>query len=258
MSEFSPSQARGSRVISRILPPAIRFWLSTQLDHVENLNFQIEGRDRDLLSGHIPEVVLSAQKAIYQGIHLSQADVKASGIRVNLGQVLRRKPLRLLAAFPISGQVFLTTADFNQSLQSPLLGTGLYDLLRLLSQAQSEASHLQAVLQALPNHTVLPHYRPTASIEAEQIILRLMPDQQADLPPIAIATQLMVQDGHQLCLKDPHWLIDTASEESTPLPSLQGFAIDLGSQVQLTTCEIQAEQLSLAGTVQVLPTTDGP
>ncbi|NEQ43643.1 MAG: DUF2993 domain-containing protein [Leptolyngbya sp. SIOISBB] len=122
MEEISSTQPRGSRIISRVLPPAIRLWLSTQLEYVENLQFQIQGRDREILSGHIPEIYLSAQKAVYQGIHLSQAAATARSIQVNLGQVMRRKPLRLLAPFPISGEVELTEADFNDSLQSPPAG----------------------------------------------------------------------------------------------------------------------------------------
>jgi hypothetical protein len=155
VEKASSTQPLGSRIISRVLPPAIRLWLSTQLEHVENLRFEIQGRDREILSGHIPEIALSAQKAIYQGIHLSQATVTASAIRVNLGQVMRRKPLRLLAPFPISGAVELTEADFNDSLQSPLLGEGLYDFLQLLAQSQPEVTPLQGVLRfsARPHST---------------------------------------------------------------------------------------------------------
>jgi hypothetical protein len=249
----SPDQSSGSRIISRILPPAIRLWLSTQLDHVDNLVFRIEGRDRDILSGHIPEVSLSAQKAIYQGIHLSQAAVKASEIRVNLGQVIRRKPLRLLAPFPVSGDVLLTATDLNYSLQSPLLGEGLYDFLRLLAESQAEAAHLQTILAELPARTVLPNYQPSASITADGITLRLLPGEGQTLPPIAIATQLVIKDGHRLCLENPHWLSEMDAARTTPLPALHGFEIDLGPEVTLTQCEIQADQLSLAGTVRVLP-----
>lgn len=251
--ELSSDKSSGSRIISRVLPPAIRFWLSTQLEHVEALEFRIEGRDRDILSGHIPEVFLSAQKAVYQGIHLSQATVKASEIRINLGQVIRRKPLRLLAPFPVSGTVFLTAADFNQSLRSPLLGEGLYDFLQLLADSQPEAAHLQTILSRLPNRNVLPHYQPTASIDPTGITLRLLPEAGKTWPPIAIATQLAIKDGHQLCLENPHWLPTVESADTTPLPALHGFEIDLGSEVTLTECEIQGDRLSLAGTVRVLP-----
>lgn len=256
MAQSSSAQPGGSRIISRVLPPAIRFWLSTQLERVDDLQFQIQARDRELLSGHIPEIYLSAQKAIYQGIHLSQAAVTARSIRVNLGQVMRRQPLRLLAPFPISGDVELTIADFNASLQSPLLGEGLYDFLQLLAQAQPQAGYLQDLLASLPNRSVLPHYQPTAAIADDQILLRLQPREPATVPAIAISTQLAIRDGHRLCLDNPHWLTDPASAPTAigqPVPALHGFEIDLGDEVTLTQCRIADDKLMLAGTVRVLP-----
>ncbi|MEM9003696.1 MAG: DUF2993 domain-containing protein [Cyanobacteria bacterium P01_F01_bin.86] len=247
------AKSSGSGVISRLLPPAIRLWLHTQVEHVEELVFRIEGRDHQILSGHIPEVLLSAQKAVYQGVHLSQVAVKASGIHINLGQVIRRKPLRLLSPFPVSGNVYLTTADLNHSLQSPLLGEGLYSFLQLLAQSQPEAADLQAILNRFPNRTVLPHYAPTARIGPDHITLKLIPGEGQTLPPIAIATQLGIQDGHRLCLKEPRWLTEPDTATTTPLPALHGFEIDLGSEVILTECAIQTDQLSLAGSIRVMP-----
>ena len=62
-------------LISRLLPPAIRLWLHSQLDQLEGLGFQLEGKDRQILSGHIPQVRLSAQQAVYRGLHVSQVAV---------------------------------------------------------------------------------------------------------------------------------------------------------------------------------------
>ena len=211
------------------------------------------------MSGHIPEIALSAQKAIYQGIHLSQAAVTASSIRVNLGQVIRRKPLRLLAPFPIHGAVELTEADFNDSLQSPLLGEGLYDFLQLLARSQPETTLLQDMLNALPERTVHSHYQASAAIQSEQVILRLQP-KQADVTAIAISTQLSIRDGHRLCLDSPHWLTtDTdATPSGVPLSDLHGFEIDLGNEVTLTDCQVADQKLKLSGTIRVLPTEPDP
>ncbi|NER82256.1 MAG: DUF2993 domain-containing protein [Leptolyngbya sp. SIO1D8] len=253
MVESTPDKPNGSRLISRMLPPAIRLWLHTQMEHIEDLVFRLEGRDREILSGHIPEVLLSAQKAIYQGIHLSQIAVKASGIRINLGQVIRRKPLRLLAPFPVSGDLCVTAADLNESLQSPLLGQGIYDFLRLIAKSQPEATDLEIIVNAFSERTILPYYHPTADIAPENITLQLTPRDGQTMPPIAIATQLVIKDGHRLCLENPQWLTDSASETQTSISALHGFEIDLGPEVTLTKCDIQRDQLSLAGTIRVLP-----
>lgn len=252
MAEPARTQPRGSRVISRLLPPAIRLWLRTQLDHVEDLVFDIEGGDRDVLSGHISAVILSAQTAIYQGIHLSQIAIKAQDIRMNLGQVMRRQPLRLLASFPVSGRVSLTAQDLTYSLQAPLLEAGLYDFLLRLAQAQPETTDLDLVLKSLSAQTLLTYYRPTADIAVNQITLRLHPQAGQSVPALAIATELTIQDGQRLCLDNLRW-VSTPDGAYHPAATLHGFAIDLGPAVSLTDCQIQADQIVLAGTVHVMP-----
>lgn len=253
VTDPAPNQPSGSRLVSWILPPAIRFWLRTQVDDVKDLIFRIEGRDRDILAGHIPEVLLSAQKAIYQGLHLSHVAVKATGIRINLGQVMRRKPLRLLAAFPVSGDVRVTADDLNASLQSSLLGEGIYQFLKLIAKSQPEDTDLTLLLDRFPEGTVLPQYCPTADIEADRITLRLMPSDVQSAPEIAIVTNLTIRDGNRLCLENPRWLSSNQADTAITMAALHGFEINLGSAVTLTACEVQNDHLALAGTIHVFP-----
>jgi hypothetical protein len=249
-----PTKPSGSRIISRILPPAIRLWLATQLDHVEKLVFRLEGGDRTILSGHIPKVILSAEAAIYQGIHLSQAAVQATDIRINLGQVIRRKPLRLLAPFLVTGDVMLSTADLNASLQqAPLLGEGLYDFLQLMVRSQPEAADLENLLAQLPGPSIAPYYDAVAQISSDGIHLTLTPKAGQTLPALAIATQLSIKDGHRLSLDNPHWVIVGHPVDQIPLPELHQFEIDLGSKITLTDCSLQPDHLTLAGTLRVMP-----
>ncbi len=253
MAESVSQHPSGSRLVSRILPPAIRFWLRTQVEHVEDLTFTIDGRDRDLLSGHIPTVTLAAEKAIYQGIHLSHIALTATDIRINLGQVMRRKPLRLLEAFPVTGDVRVTLDDLNASLQSPLLGEGIYQFLRLIAKSQPDDTALTGLLAQFPTASIHPLYRAIASIEDATIQLRLQPEAHQTVPAIAIATQLAVREGNQLCLENPRWLATTASDTAITLNALHGFVINLGAAVTLTECRIQTDHLALAGTIRVLP-----
>ncbi|MEO0869762.1 MAG: LmeA family phospholipid-binding protein, partial [Cyanobacteria bacterium J06642_11] len=91
----APPSAKGSRLISRVLPVAVKFWLQTQLDDIGTLNFDIQATDRQVLSGKIPGIALLAQRAIYQGVQITDVAVQASDIHINIGQVLRGKALRL-------------------------------------------------------------------------------------------------------------------------------------------------------------------
>jgi predicted phage tail protein len=125
----SQLQSHASRIISRILSPAVRLWLRSQVEQVEDLQFQIEGGDRQILSGHIPRVAIAARQVVYQGLHLSQMDLAGTGIRINLGQVLKGKPLKLLEIVPVEGEMQLQEADLNASLRAPILSGAVSELL---------------------------------------------------------------------------------------------------------------------------------
>ena len=74
---------KSGRVVGRILPAAVRLWLKSQADQIEALSIDLSGRDRDLLSGYIPGVVLDAEKTIYRGIHIGNLHLSAKDIRIN-------------------------------------------------------------------------------------------------------------------------------------------------------------------------------
>lgn len=92
-----------SKIIASVLSPAIKLYLRSQVDQVEGLEIKIKGGDSQILRGHIPEVSLMAQRAIYQGLFLSQVQVTGENIKINLGQVLKGKALRLLEPIFIAG-----------------------------------------------------------------------------------------------------------------------------------------------------------
>lgn len=249
-AEPSPS-ASGSRIIGRVLPPAVRLLIQTQVDQVENLQFRLDGRDRQLVSGYVPRVLLSADRAVYQGLYLSHVQAQAEEIRVNLGQVLRGKPLRLLQRFPIRGQVVLLQQDLAASLQAPLLRQGLVDFLRQLVLAQGPEVNL-AALDWLVAPAPAPAFEPAFEVEAvaiapEQLSLTLR-SATAAAPALTLQTGLVVEQGRLLVLQQP--LLSGLSPE--PLP-LQGFTLDLGSEVQIERFDLAAGRIEISGVVQVVP-----
>lgn len=238
------ADVRGSRgLISRVLPPAVRLWIQTQLDQVEALEFRLDGRDRQILSGYVPAVSLSAQKAVYRGLHLSEAMVEAREIRMNLGQVVRGKPLRLLQKFPITGDVVLNQADLNASLSSSLLQSGLRDLLKALVAAQS---HDQPLAEALLTEGNLQGQQ--VAIAPDRITLMLITLNQ---DPLTLETGLDIDQGHILRLLQPTLIADPAGDNQTF--NLDSFEIDLGPEVQIETLAVTSGQIEIQGTVQVVP-----
>jgi hypothetical protein len=102
---------------------------------------KIEGSDRQIFSGAIPKVTAAARGAVYRGLHLTEVAIEGAGIRVNLGQVIKGQPLRLLESFPVFGVLRLIQADLNASLKAPLLADALSEfLLPLLAIGNSHSN----------------------------------------------------------------------------------------------------------------------
>ena len=253
---------RGSRLISRLLPPAIRLWLHTQFDHIEGLEFAIEGKDRQILGGYLPGVNLAAHQVVYRGLHVSQAQVSAADIRVNLPQVLRGKPLRLLQPFPVEGRVTVLADDLRASLRSPLLGQGLGDVLTQLLASADEVLPLEQWIGDGKAHTTVD-----IELDADRLTLRwprkspaakaLEPEtpepQPSDPEILELTTGLAIKEGRWLCLCQPVISrLPTTGEPPSPTP-LAETAFDLGPEVDIRQLSVTAQGIDLEGMVRVIP-----
>lgn len=244
-----------SRVIGTVLSPAVQLWLRSQVEAVEALQFHIEGGDRQILSGQIPKVTVAARNVIYQGISLSQIYLSGEGIQVNLGQVIKGKPLRLMQVVPVQAEAILQQADLNASLQAPLLSNALTDLLMgwLRSDAVHDLSpHVQTMI-AKPTVTVqspqVALYRDQLDLSGYLIASEVGSDQRL---PFTLRTNLQLTAGNKICLHQPHWL-SQAPDQYTPMPHLNGFEIDLGSEVNLRQLHLDEGQMICRGQINILP-----
>ncbi|KAB8319347.1 DUF2993 domain-containing protein [Tolypothrix campylonemoides VB511288] len=117
------------RIITNILTTALKLWLKTQVSEISELEVEIKASDRQILSGCIPSVSIFASHAVYRGLHLTQIELVAENIRVNIGSVLKGQPLRLLETVPVVGKLIQSEDDLNASLSSDLLPSALNDVL---------------------------------------------------------------------------------------------------------------------------------
>ncbi|NJL84130.1 MAG: DUF2993 domain-containing protein [Chloroflexaceae bacterium] len=92
---------------------------------VETLEVAIGGRNRQILGGYIPEVTLTSRGAVYQGLHFASVSLQGENIRINLAEVLRGEPLRLLEGVRVAVEAALGERDLVASLESPLVGPGV-------------------------------------------------------------------------------------------------------------------------------------
>ncbi len=230
---------------------AVRFWLQTQLDDIGELMFEIQATDRQVLSGHIPVISLSAQQAVYQGVQITDVNVQASDIKINIGQVLRGKPLRLKQAFPIEGQVAFDGDALATSSTAFILAEGLLDFWQtLLAQkniAAEVATHYGADVAALKD-PYLSQYRSSIGTLGTDLVLHLMRNGQTEL---GLRGCLAVDDGHILRLIGAQWCL--SSGEHIHSDVLSDFSWDLGEQTYLQSLAVQDDQLTCHCRITVQP-----
>jgi hypothetical protein len=226
------SHFKQSRIITKVLSPAVRLLLRSQVQQVAHLDVQISGGDRQILSGYIPQVSISAQNAVYQGLYLTQLEIEGKNIKTNLGGVLRGQPLRLLEPIPVFGEVCLNESDLNASLKSPLLAEALNTLLKSFLPENSithEAVHWEQV-----------------NIGCDRLTINGIIASDCQMP-LMLNTRLELIDGQTLALKELQIHFDTE------LFDIDYFQIDLGSEVAIETLTLTSGQLLCCGRINVLP-----
>lgn len=247
----SPSGSQGSRLISRLLPVAVKFWLQTQLDDTGNLTFKIQATDRQVLSGNIPGVSLSAKQAVYRGVRITAVAVQARGIEINIGQVLRGQPLRLKQAFPIEGQVAFDRESLGESSTDSVLAEGLLDFWQTLlakeDVAAEVADHYGSDVAALRDPRLV-QYQPKLEILGTDLVLHLVRQKKSE---IRLKGQVDVEQGHILRLTMAQWCLPSGAEVHSK--ALSGFCWNLGEQTDVRSLTIENDRLTCQCTIMVQP-----
>ena len=267
VNEERDAGQRGSRLIGRVLPPAVRFWVRSQVEQVEQLTIDLIGRDLQIIKGDIPGVAIAAQQVIYEGLHVSEVALSASDIRINIGQVVRGKPLRLLEPFPVRGKILLSSEDVNRSMGSSLLKGGLSDFWRALVQRPEVAQAVNLEYGSMSTRSDVVLWDPKIRLADSCLGLSFIPavsDESGDEKserPVVLATKLSILRGQYLKLSAPVWLshLDQLDRYSSganvgkPITPLDGFQWNLGKETELTSLDISATQLACDGQVIVQP-----
>ncbi|NET55755.1 MAG: DUF2993 domain-containing protein [Symploca sp. SIO2E6] len=237
------SKPKQRRIISKVLTRALELWLKSQVEQVEELQLKIWGGDRQIITGNIPDVSLAASHAIYQGLHLSQIQLQATSIRINLSQILQGKPLRLLEPVPVEGKLLLRERDLQASLRSPLLSTALTDLVNSCLQSNRTTN----LAEQLKDQQI-----SWQRIELDTHGLNLkgtLTDATFKTVPIVVSARIQVAAKCLLLLTSLQ--IQTHLEQ--PPLKLDDFELDLGSEVELQELILSPGQLLCRGSLKVIP-----
>ena len=223
------------RIITKVLTSAIKLWLRSQLNQVSHLEVQITASDRQLLSGCVPGVFISASNLVYQGIHITQIELEAENIQLNVASILKGQPLQLSAIVPVVGKLMITEQNLNNSLSSPLLLTAINDgLIPLLAEYSLNSKSITWRKITLDNQLLILHGTPISEIEGAffniYLGLELLNGQELQL------TQVQVKTDQKMLLA-----------RNSP------YIINLGTDVDLEKLLIMPEQLSCYGRININP-----
>ena len=108
-------------VVSSVLIPIIKLWLRSQVEHIEIIEIAIAGKSRQILSGDIPKANVYGVGAKYQGLAVTSIDLCAESIHLNISQILKGEPLRLLDPIRVTMYVELSSQDLQSCLKSQIL-----------------------------------------------------------------------------------------------------------------------------------------
>ncbi len=248
-------QASRQPLVGTLLSKAIQLWLRSQVDKMDHLHLSIEGSNRSLLTGHIPQVSVSTENAVYQGLHLTQVQLQGSGIRFNLGQVLKGQPLHLLEPFFVTGNLKLNQSDLNASLQAPILVPALNEFVLSLLRSMMEnpsmsSSDLKPDQDQSWINSVQQIQDTQITLETNHLILTAqLLFSPGELLPFQLKTGLELASSHELMFVQPQVEIQTLNTEF----QFSHYTIDLGSDIKIQDLILCAQLLQINATVKVNP-----
>jgi LmeA-like phospholipid-binding len=226
------SKTRG--IISAVLSSACAAWLRTLVSEVSELRVEIIAGDRQMLAGTIPAVAVIAQRAVYRGVAVQDIDLLAEEIAINLNQVVRGKPLRLLQPITVAATVLMTSEDLHKSLTAPFLSKALTDLVKQILASTDQAWSIEW---------------QSAAIQASQVLLQGQVQQSNHQSPITIQTGIEVVNGRMLRF----FPLTVSCALDLPGSELSAYEIDLGSHVNLQELALAEGKLRCKGEIQVSP-----
>lgn len=226
-------------IIDKLLAGAVKIYLRSQVEQVKNIKVKITAKDRQILSGQLPQVFIAASSAVYQGIYLRQLAVTGKNILLNLPEILERKPLRLLEPIKVQVQALLTESDLQSSLGSELFLSALADFwhdLRLQQELSlSDYSEITWQTITLQENLVVMAGKLQRS-EEEDIFVQITTD-----------LQLFNQQTLIFTLLDVEGIPELGNQEWQPLK------IDLGDGVAIADLSISQDKLFASAEITIFP-----
>jgi LmeA-like phospholipid-binding len=226
-------------VIGKLLSSAVKLYLRSQVKGVEDLQVKIIGQNQQILQGYIPQVYLSCDRAIYQGLNLSQVQLKGADIAVNLSEVIKQKPLKLLEPVLVELQLRLDAADLQTSLDSALLQGGLSDLWQMILAAQNNADSQEFLPLKI-------EWQSLAIAHNQLNLVGIYQNRNGATQKLTLSTGINLTNPHTLDLS-PLNITSDLLQGNLDRP----LKIGLGTDIVLQAVTIESEQISCSGKIRI-------
>lgn len=223
-------------MISKLLSSAVKLYLRSQVERVECLKVQIVGRNKQILTGYIPQVFLSCSDAIYQGLHLSQVELQGADIAFNLPGVLKGEPLKLLEPVFVDLELKLSAADLQASLDSSLLQDGINDLWRMITATQPNLVTKSPI-----------EWDNIATSGRELQLTGTYRDISGEIHQLTLSTAVNLVDSHTLCLSS----VKIANRSLLTNQIETELKIDLGTDIAIDRLIVEPKQILCAGKIRI-------
>ena len=226
-------------MISKILATAVKVYLRSQVERATDLQVKIKGKNKQIIQGYIPQVCLSSSKAVYRGLHLSQVELNGLNLAFNLPEVIKKKPLKLLEPVDVAIKLMLDAADLQDSLDSPLLQSGLNDLWQQILSANhidptgSQVNNVRVRWQTITLGDRLLHFTGVSELGEEVRQIRL-------------STKIDLADERTLCLSAL-----TINDRAIASQLQHEAKINLGTDVEIARLEIESERIFCSGKIKI-------
>ncbi len=238
-SSLAPSAK--AQWVAPLITPLLKTWVMQQVSQAENLDIKLQGTDQELLGGLIPQINISADNVVYQGVQARSVNLVGRSVQLDLSQAFRGGGVKLKSPVQADLVIRMAEPDLNRYLTSP--------------QFQKQFANLRLPMPGLSGSaTTIPLTinQPQISLLEEgriQLAAALQPEQGASLP-VQITTGLDLLSGNTLKLNNPAL---KSSGQSLPTELLQSLKIDLGPDTLLKSLDIRKGSMQLNGIFTIRP-----
>ena len=229
-------------LVNKLLSGAVKILLYSQVSDIDNLKIKTIGKDKQILTGNIPEVLISASNVLYRGIYLTKVKIVGTNIKFDFSQVISQKSLKLSEPILIDLEAFVLAEDLQKSVFSSLVSSGLTDIWYRFLSLPNDIEILDKEYQNYQWNYL--------SFAQDEITFRgIYLKSNTQQSTIEIQTKIKALDEHSLILSP----ISINTIPALPINQAKSLTFELGKQVSIKQLEITEKHLLIKGTITVYP-----